>query len=522
MTTKIFHGNIVVCDEKNSCFSYLIEKDGYIEFVGDEIPSKYKGKNIIELGEKALVPAFGDGHIHFSNYSLLSRLDVRDATSIDELGEIIRNYATEHPKEKVIIGFGASKHNVKEKRLITKKELDNYVSDRPVIIIVYDGHSAVGNTKMMDIFPEEIRNLRGFLYEKGHLFHEAFLEGMDYATKLVPTMSLIKSIIEGIHKTACFGNGLVHVVEGVGFPKDLDVDLVRFFAKGSINQFRIFFQTIEISKVIKRKLPRIGGCFATALDGCFGAQDAALIESYNNDPNNRGILFYDDETVKKFVDEANKNNLQVEMHVIGDAAFQQAVDALEYALKNHPRENHRHTLIHASLITDEGIKKCAKLGIGITLQPAFLKSPLEPYSYLEEILGKERAMANTPLKTLIDLGIHVSGGSDAPVTLPNPLDGIYGACNHYNSEQSVSIEQALRMYTYEVAYTSFDEDTRGTLEKGKIADMIILNKNPLELKPEQLNKLKIEKIYYGGKEYIKKRGLGRYLTKNLFGKKNKI
>ena len=187
---------------------------------------------------------------------------------------------------------------------------------------------------------------------------------------------------------------------------------------------------MDIKKVLKRKLPRIGGCFSVALDGCFGACDAALNEPYSNDPANNGILVYTDEVVKKFVKEANTAGLQIQMHVIGDAATHQAVIALEEALKEFPREDHRHTIIHSCLISDDDLKKCAKLGIGITLQPGFLVSPLEPIEYLEEILGPQRVKGNSPLRKIIDLGIHLSVGSDGPVTHPDPINAIYGACNH--------------------------------------------------------------------------------------------
>ncbi|MBW2182190.1 MAG: amidohydrolase family protein, partial [Deltaproteobacteria bacterium] len=166
-----------------------------------------------------------------------------------------------------------------------------------------------------------------------------------------------------------------------------------------------------------------------------------------------------------------------------------------------PREDHRHTIIHACLISPEDLEKCAKLGIGITLQPGFLISPLEPAEYLEEILGS-RIKTGSPLRNIIDSGIHLSSGSDAPVTNPDPIEAIYGACNHpYDDKQSVSIQQALKMATYEVAWTSFDEHERGSLEQGKIADMVVLNHNPLKMEPKDLLKLKADQLYLSGKTY---------------------
>ena len=519
---NVYHGSIITCDEKNNVFSYLVESDGGIVYVGNELPKEFNDDEMIELGENALLPAFGDGHLHFSSWALInSTVDVRGAKNIKELIEMMKKYAVSDPKASVIVSFGHSKHSVEEGRLIKRSELDEVSKERPVIVICYDGHSSCGNSAMFDMFPEEIRQLRGFDAENGQLFNEAFQQGTDFATGMVSTGRLIKGILGGADQLAKQGISIAHAVEGIGFPKDIDVTLASMVAKGSQLSIRIFFQTMEVEKVLKRKLPRIGGCFSTALDGCFGATDAALHEPYLNDSNNKGILFHSDETVNKFVKKANRASLQISMHVIGDAAVTQAINAYEAALKDFPREDHRHTLIHACLIKPEDIERIAKLKLLVTYQPAFLISPLEPMSYLKEILG-DRAMNGSPIRKMIDLGIHVAGGSDAPVTPPDPIEGMYGACNHFNPSQSVTISEALRMFTYEVAYGTFDEKARGSLEKGKIADLVILNKNPLEMDAKNLRELKVEKLLLKAKPYKGKKGALGMALGGLLGKKNKI
>lgn len=221
----------------------------------------------------------------------------------------------------------------------------------------------------------------------------------------------------------------------------------------------------------------------------------------------------------RFTKEANRAGLQIAMHVIGDAAIKQAIRALEAALKDYPREDHRHTLIHACLISPEDIQKCKELGIGITLQPGFLVSPLEPESYLNQILG-DRVKSSSPLRMIKDAGVHLSGGSDGPVTHPDPIEGIYGACNHpYDSSQSLTIQEALKMYTSEIAYTSFEEKERGSLEVGKIADIVILNKNPLKLEPKQLRELQVEQLILAGNPYREGMGIGSMLWHAIRGRK---
>jgi predicted amidohydrolase YtcJ len=526
---KIFHGAIVTCDRDAHVFEYLVENNGRILYVGNELPAEFaRAGDKIELGERTLLPSFGDGHLHFSNWALVAAafIDVREARNFEEIGGMIRDFSEKDKQAKVLAGFGLSSHSVAEKRLITREELDEFEGERPVYLICYDGHSAVINSKMLEMFPDTIKQTHGFNTDKGHVFHEAYYTATDHVTDTVPTMKLVNSIIEGFDLLAEKGIGMIHPVEGIGFPKDLDVTMVGLIAKARArrNRFntRLFFQTMEVDKVLRRKLPRIGGCFATALDGCFGRCDAALRKPYTHDPANQGLLFYKDEEVIEFAKQANRAGLQIEFHTIGDAAIDQAIRALEVALQDHPREDHRHTLIHACLISPENLDKCASLGIGITLQPAILITPLEPPEYLEEILG-DRVKSSSPIRTMLDHGIHVSGGSDAPVTPPDPVAGIYGACNHpYDPKQSLTIPEALRMFTYEVAWMSFDEQERGTLERGKIADMVVLNKNPLALDRKNLRELAVEQLYLSGKPYKPGMGLLDTLWSSLTAGKVKI
>lgn len=519
---RVFSGKIVTCDEKGSVYRYLVEDDGKIVYVGNGLPEVYAASPVVELGSGALLPAFGDGHIHFANWALFnSTFDVRDAASIADIGEMVREYDRSDKKARVLFGFGHSSHTLKEKRLITRAELDNAVADRPVYLVCYDGHSAVANSKALELMPAEVRNCRDFDDATGQILYEAFYRATDHISGKIPVTTLLKYILAGVDTLAEYGVGLVHTVEGVGFPRDIDVDLMRFVARGSSLQFRIYFQTMDIEKVMRRKLPRIGGCFACALDGCFGARDAALLEPYSDDPDNKGILFYTDEQVTDFVKKANRAGLQIQLHCIGDAAVTQAVRALEAALLGFPRTDHRHTLIHACLIPEPLLEKIAQLRLGVTLQPGFLVSPLEPAEYLEQILGK-RAAQGSPLRKMVEMGIHLSGSSDGPVTVPNPIDGIYGACNHSDPDQSVSIAETLRMYTYNVAWTSFDEKERGSLETGKVADMVVLNRNPLEMEPANLREVQVEQLYLAGKEYRGGKGLARMLKDGLRGRRRMV
>ena len=516
---RIYNGAIITCDPKNSVHKYLVEDKGRILYAGAELPARYQGAPIEILRGRALLPCFGDTHLHFASYALFNAgLDVRSARSLTEMCERITEFSRGNT-DRILMGFGASPHSVAERRLISKADLDRVCPEKPVFLVKYDGHACVLNGAMIAVLPDRIKTLRGFHYESGEMNQEAFFAVADFVAKKVSLPRTLRNMLRAVDEMALKGIGLMHTVSGVGFPFDLDVTLETLLGRGLDSGFqtRLFFQTMDICKVRKRHLPRVGGCFAAALDGCFGSLDAALGLPYSDDPRNKGVLFYSDEEVVSFTKQANREGLQIEMHAIGDAAFDQAVMALEAAIKDHPRADHRHGIIHASLPSEEGLKKCAGLGIQIPLQPAFLACDLEPVDYLRGILG-ERADKLSPLRKMTDMGITLSGGSDAPCTLPDPIAGIHAACNHYVPGQSLTIAEALKMFTYNAAWTTFDERERGSLEAGKAADMVILNRNPLEMKPDELLDLKVEQLLLKGEPYKKCNGLLSVLAKGLLSR----
>ncbi len=494
------NASFYACDKDFSNFSVLVEENGKIVYTGSKVPEKYISAPRMDLGGRCVVPAFADTHIHFSSYAYFNAgLDCRNATDLNDLAGMVAEYEQNHPKEKVILGFGCSAHTLKEKRLPEKSDLDR-ITSRPLMIVKYDGHGAVGNSALIARLPGKVFNNQGFDAKTGWFYLDAFYAAVNHISKSVSLPQLFSNLISASHSMAQNGIVLIHPAEGVGFPLDLDVDTMRFAALGLPQEFRIFFQTLEVKKVLKRKLPRIGGCFACALDGCFGSEDAALNEPYTTNPNNKGMLFYDDKTVRDFVLSAHRAGLQVALHAIGDAAVDQALAAFEHAIEKAPRQDHRHIIIHANLMSDEAIEKAARLNIHIALQSPFLYWELEPMEYVESILG-DRAHTMIPLKKMLDAGIVFANGSDAPCTIPDPIAGIHAACNHPNLELSIGVKEALRMQTINGAILSFDENDRGSLETGKAADFVVLDTDITKIPKEKIKDVKIEKVYFGGNLY---------------------
>lgn len=515
---KVYHGAILTVDACDRVARYLVEDAGRIVFVGDELPERYRSAELVELGNRALCPSFVDTHEHMASFATFNAgLNVMDARSNAEIIERVRAF-TSTSTAKMLIAFGASPYSVAEGKLVSREELDGACPDRPLMLVKYDGHACVVNTPLLNKLENKLRGLRGYHPESGEMNQEAFFAVSDFMTSSLSIPELVGNIQHAMDYLASKGIGMVHTVSGVGFTGDLDISLEQWLAKSAQHgfQIRVFPQSLDVNAALKRKLPRIGGCFACALDGCFGSADAALNAPYEG-TNDTGVLYYSDEQVMEFCKTANRAGLQIEMHAIGDAAFDQATRCLKAALDDFPREDHRHGIIHACLPTEAGLRICADYHIQLPVQTSFIDWPQEPDSYLTSILGAERDSKLNPLRTFVDLGLVISSGSDAPCTDPDPILWMQRACNHTIAKQSLTIQEALRMCTYNGYWTTFDERERGSLETGKIADMVILSENPYDVPVEELGRLTVEQLLLAGKPYTAQtQGMVAAIAKGMF------
>lgn len=501
---KCYEGTILTVNKNDDVCHYLVEDEGRIVYVGNELPETYSESERISLGKKVLIPAFADTHQHMASFSTFhAGLNVMEAESNKEIAEMIKEFVERSGKKKALIAFGASPYSVEEKRLINREELDQVCPDKEIMVVKYDGHACVINSKLLQKLNKKLCKLRGYHPDTGEMNQEAFFECSNYITNSISVVELFKNMQKAVDFQASHGIGCIHTVSGVGFPGNLDITMEKVFAKSLQNGFqvRVFPQSMDISTAVKRKLPRIGGCFECALDGCFGSHDAAMNAPYIDEVGGAGVLYYNDQKVVEFCKAANRAGLQIEMHAIGDKAFDQACHALKAALDDYPRKDHRHGIIHDCLPTEEGLAICREYGILMPFQSAFINWKQEPDEYLVSIMGEERVDNLNPLKVFQENGILVSFGSDAPCTSPDPIAWIDKAVNSANPKQAITVQEALRMCTYNGYYTTFDEKERGSLENGKIADMVMLSDDPYCIPKEEIKNLKVEQLILNGKKY---------------------
>ena len=496
---QVFHGTIITCDDKNTVAEYLVEREGRIAYIGTKLPTQYEVVPPIELGNNVLVPAFVDTHMHYSGFSVLHKMfPINDTDSNAKILEQLREYASQ-TRENIIVGFGATEFAVTEGHLILKEQMDNVCPDKPAFIIKHDAHSGVANSLFLDVIKSRISNLRGYNPSTGELRQEAFMAACEFITHGMSTKKVIDSMVETSDFLASKGIGLICTASGMGFVRDHDFDMERSVARGLDNgmQVKAAYQCSSVEKISKKDMFRV---VFRNLDGTFANKDAALNDNYAI-INNKGVAYFSDAEVQKFCINANREGYQIALHAVGDAAFEQAVNAISMALEDYPRYDHRHIIIHGSLPTDRALKTCAKYNIMISVRPSLLSHIEGVDEFVVDLLSKERAKGINPLKKISDLGIKVCFNSDAPASDPDPIMWIHDACNNKNPAQSVSVYQALRMATINGAFSCFDEKDRGTLEMGKSCDMVVLDKHPYEIPVDELKTINVKELYLKGKPY---------------------
>ena len=240
---------------------------------------------------------------------------------------------------------------------------------------------------------------------------------------------------------------------------------------------------------------KIGGVKILA-DGSLGARTAALTEPYNDDPSTKGMSLYSQEQLNALVAKAHKAGLQLAIHAIGDQAVEMVLTAYERTLKKEPKKQHRHRIEHASVLNEGLIQRMKRLGVMATVQPHFVISDF----WVTDRVGPKRARWVYPFKTLIRKGVLIAGGSDCPVEPISPLLGIYAAVARKTfPDEGISVDEALRLYTVNAAFASFEENIKGSIEVGKLADLVVLSHNPREVLPEKIGDIQVEMTIVGGK-----------------------
>jgi hypothetical protein len=243
---------------------------------------------------------------------------------------------------------------------------------------------------------------------------------------------------------------------------------------------------------------KVGGAVIFA-DGYLAARTAALFQPYSDCPDSSGKLLCTQKEMNKLAIKVHKANLQLVIHAVGDKAVEAALTTIEKTSKEPSEKELRNRIEQAAVLNEELLQRMKKQKVIVSVQPRVADSEFSVWSAAEH-LGPDRVRWLYPLKTLLNDGIVVSGGSDCPMEPLSPLIGIQTAVTRaFFPEERITIDEALRLYTVNAAYASFEENVKGSIEEGKLADLTVLSRDPLNVAPNKIGGIEIEMTLIGGR-----------------------
>jgi len=483
---------------------------GLILAVGDEKAIKpFVGKNthVIDLEGRVVLPGLSDAHVH--GLSLGRRknwVDLSEVSSISELVEELKRHSSSLGPGEWVIGFGWDHERFLEHRPPTKDDLDLVSRDRPVVAFRKCWHLCSLNSKALEALGDKLEGLlrEGLAQsdlETGEPTGILVGEGLEAIREAMPEPTereILGAVQAAVDEALSKGLTCLHWI--AERPEELSI----IMALRALGQLRIRLYILFPARMMEHLLAlglRSGfgdpwvrvGAVKLILDGSLGARTAFLREPYSDEPGERGRLLYSEEELTEIALRAHRAGLQLAIHAIGDGAVESALKALS-GLPGGPGRM-RHRIEHASVLDPGLIKMMASLGVVASVQPRFIASDF----WVEERLGPHRARWTYPFKSMLEAGVVLAAGSDAPVEPIDPLEGIRAAVGEaQRPEERLTIWEALTAYTYGPAYASFQEGFSGSIGPGRVADLTVLSCGPEGL-PETILEAEVDATFVCGK-----------------------
>jgi predicted amidohydrolase YtcJ len=511
----LHNGKIVTADDAFSIHQAVAVRDGRIvEVGGDDLVSRYEAARTIDLEGRTVLPGFNDTHIHISG-SPRREIDLRETASIAQLQEQVRAKAAELGEGEWITGYGWAEDQFAEQRLPTRQDLDEAAPRNPVTLTRAGAHSAVVNSlafQLAGITRDSRDPDRGIMERdaRGEL-NGIIRERQDTVGRLVPPATFEEtrpSFVQNLRDLLELG--ITSIVQAGVSPRGYEEWQTVYADQGE----ELPRASVQILWPGRERMEAFGmktgdgderlrvGAVKAFVDGGFTGPSAYTIDEYKSEPGFHGSLDIDPAELRTIIHDAHELGWQMGFHAIGDAAIQLVVGYFAEELTASPREDHRHYLNHFTVRPPpEVMDLMAEHDVLITQQPNFTYT-LEG-RYVEN-LHEEHAAHNNPLRSPMDHGVFVALSSDI---LPiGPMVGIYAAVTRkgqsgavYAPEEALSVEEAIIGYTRNGAYMTFEEDIKGTIEAGKLADMIVLSEDLLTIDPERILGVEVEKTILGGR-----------------------
>nr|MDO8109678.1 amidohydrolase [Candidatus Sigynarchaeota archaeon] len=534
---QLFKNCTILCiDKKNTIAEAMAISEGKILAVGtlSDVQAKLRGDAPIKVDMKGacIVPGFIDAHMHPGMYIYFkTQLDVSGVRGYAVLNRILQAEDKKRKEGEWILGVDLMEdlfEDPAERHFPTRWDLDKACPARPVVVIRHDGHICSTNSPALAAMGIDRAKAVQFKTGTGEIRVDAageptgiFTEGatnFPLANVPMPNMDRLKDAGGNFSRDlAAFGittvGGIFQLgAEGIaGEAGAVEMALMELLIKDNvIDQDIVFYMVTGKPKQLKRverTLQRLSGDSGRFVlggiklysDGSFGARTAAMNEPYSDSLSGEcGFMVKDHDTLYALVKETNELGYQVITHAIGDKANRLVVDVYKEVLAEHNKP-HRYRIEHASTLTTDTMADAARLGIIIASQPAFINSE---FTWLERRLGPDRVKQTYPFKSIIDAGIVLAGASDAPVESANVLKALQACVTRHGlvKGECIGVMDAIRVFTWNAAYALNQEKSKGSIEPGKIADFIVLDKNPAKVPSDAVEKIKLLATYQRGKK----------------------
>lgn len=513
------NGEIWTMNQDNDVVEAVAIKDNKIIAVGSYDEVKHYVHNetdIIDLKGKTMLPGFIDAHLHLMIYGAFQR-DVdfkkQQASSIDDVLRLLTERAAQTPKGEWIRAVAFDELALQEQRNPTLAELDSVTSEHPIIITRTPGH--IGFTNSMGFaragITKDTPDPKGGIYEKdaegnltGKLIESVYMRFNEtakltehelYEAITIAQEHFLKHGITSVHDAGTYDGDSYRVLQLASQQKKLKIRVYAMI--GSLNDCYTFTTNMMQAGVVTGT----GNAFFKVgpaklfTDGSSTGPTIATREGYTSNSKYKGMLIYTEDEVYEVLGKAHAKGYQITVHAQGDQAIELYLNVVERALQEHPRENHRHRIEHAGIAPKDLQHRMKTLGVIPIINPPF---PAQAGDIYQQHYG-ERTNDMYAAKDLLQLGTMCAASSDAPVASCNPMIGIHAAVNRqtesgkdFGVKQKVSVMDAVRMYTYNAAYASFDEQIKGSIEVGKLADIIVLTETLSQVPHKQLQNVKVQ------------------------------
>lgn len=534
MRTCLINGKIITVDPTRPLAEAVIIEGNQIGYVGDTnqaLENITDDDKVINLQGKTVVPGFNDSHIHLLNYGYsLTKIDCSVVSSIPEMIEVSKAFIKERDirPNNWVLGRGWNNLTLAEKREITAEDLDQVSTEHPMSFSRICEHITVANSKAMEICgitkntpqPEgghfdvdQDGNPTGIFRESARYLIYQHIPNNDKDS--------IKQMLEHVtQQAASFGITSVQSDDFETFSdKNYEVILQAYQELKSEGKLscRVYEQCllpdIDRLKDFLAKGYRTGqgddffriGPLKLLTDGSLGGRTAYLRAPYSDDPSTRGIPVFSQEQLNELVSTAHCHGMQVLTHAIGDAAMDMCLDSFDQAMLKCPNEDPRFGMVHVQITTNEIIRRFNQHDVIAFIEPICVNNDLH---MAQDRVG-ERVAESYHYKRFIDENIRTAMSSDCPVDSINPMKSLYVATTRkdysgypkegWQPEKRLTLMQALESFTSGSAYASFDENRKGTISEGKLADLVVLSEDLLAIESEAIQDVKVLLTILDGK-----------------------